>query len=62
MGRNALTPEQRKINRIESVRRYQQTHSYKDYKRRYWLSKKETINIDISPRNKIIVHESTTMN
>lgn len=55
MGRKALTPEQREINRVATVKKYQQSDKYKDYKRRYWLSKKEIITIDT--KQKIIINK-----
>lgn len=53
MGRKALSPEQRELNRLESVKKYQQTDKYKDYKKRYWLSKKEKITINT--KQKILI-------
>lgn len=54
MGRKALSPEQKKINKIESVKKYQQSNKYKEYKRNYWLRKRELIDIHINTKNKII--------
>ena len=41
MGRKLMSAEQREINRKETIKKYQQSESYKDYKRRYWIKKNE---------------------
>ena len=55
MGRKSLTPEQREINRVATVKKYQQSDKYKEYKRQYWLRKKEIITIDT--KQKIIINK-----